>query len=124
MYYSDYCETGVKCILWHGNLKCVNKKKKNAMIHDKENTTRMAARWFTKVLRATDLQWLQDTSFNVIDHELCSAFVERWHKETLNFHLPFRETTMTLDDVSCLLHLPTEGMILVRDGLVPKTEVC
>jgi len=55
MYYFDYCENGVKFLLWGGNLKCVNNGKKIVVIHDKENTTRMAARWFTDALRATDL---------------------------------------------------------------------
>jgi len=30
----------------------------------------------------------------------------------LSFHLPFGEMTMTLDDVSCLLNLPIDGMLL------------
>jgi len=33
------------------------------------------------------------------------AFVERWHVETNSFHLPIEEMTITLDDVSSLLHL-------------------
>jgi len=48
----------------------------------------------------------------MIDHDLICAFVERWHEETSSFHLPFGEMTVTLDDVSCLLHLPIEGMLL------------
>jgi len=34
------------------------------------------------------------------------AFMERWHKETNSFHLLVREVTITLDDVTLLLHLP------------------
>ena len=45
----------------------------------------------------------------VLDRGLVSAFVERWHKETNSFHLPVGEMTITLDDVSCLLHLPITG---------------
>ena len=37
------------------------------------------------------------------------AFVERWHPETNSFHLPLGELTITLDDVSNLLHLPIIG---------------
>jgi len=48
----------------------------------------------------------------MIDHGLICAFVERWHEETSSFHLRFGEMTVTLDDVSCLLHLPIEGMLL------------
>ncbi|XP_068492245.1 protein MAIN-LIKE 2-like [Phaseolus vulgaris] len=40
---------------------------------------------------------------------LISAFVERWHAETNSFHLPIGEMTITLDDVSSLLHLPILG---------------
>ena len=43
------------------------------------------------------------------DPELISAFVERWHSETSTFHLPVGELTITLDDVSSLLHLPISG---------------
>ncbi|KAL5128740.1 hypothetical protein HKD37_14G040928 [Glycine soja] len=38
-----------------------------------------------------------------------SAFVEHWHNETSSFHLPIREVTITLDDVTSLLHLPIVG---------------
>jgi hypothetical protein len=53
----------------------------------------------------------------VINHGLCSAFAERWHEETSNFHLPFREMTVTLDDVSCLLHLLIDGMLLSHKSM-------
>ena len=39
------------------------------------------------------------------DQGLISTFVERWHKETSNFHLLVGEVTITLDDVTSLLHL-------------------
>ncbi|MCH98345.1 serine/threonine-protein phosphatase 7 long form-like protein, partial [Trifolium medium] len=48
-------------------------------------------------------------SFKIIDSSLVSAFAERWHQETNTFHLPIGEMTITLDDVSCLLHLPISG---------------
>jgi len=53
------------------NLKYVNNGKKIDTIHDKQNKTIMTARWWHEGLRATDLQWLQDTSYNQIDHVLC-----------------------------------------------------
>ncbi|KAL5179150.1 Protein MAIN-LIKE 1 [Glycine soja] len=43
------------------------------------------------------------------DRGLLSAFVERWHRETFSFHLLVGELTITLDDVSFLLHLPVIG---------------
>jgi len=43
------------------------------------------------------------------DPGLISAFVERWLSDTSTFHLPVGELTITLDDVSSLLHLPISG---------------
>nr|XP_004513058.2 protein MAIN-LIKE 1-like [Cicer arietinum] len=43
------------------------------------------------------------------DAGLISAFVERWHRETSSFHLPFGEMTITLDDVATLLHISPHG---------------
>ena len=42
---------------------------------------------------------------------------ERWHEETSSFCLPFGEMTVTLDDVSCLLHLPIDGMLLSHETI-------
>jgi len=92
-------------VQWQTNVKCVNNGKNITAIHDNQNKAIMNARWWRDGLRATGLQWLQDTSYNHIDHGLCSAFVYRWHEDTSSFHLPFGEMTVTLDDVSCLLHL-------------------
>ncbi|RYQ84061.1 hypothetical protein Ahy_B10g102945 [Arachis hypogaea] len=40
---------------------------------------------------------------------LVSAFVERWHPKTHTFHMPFRECTITLQDVAYQLGLPVDG---------------
>ena len=40
---------------------------------------------------------------------LISAFVKRWHKKTSSFHHPVGEVTITLNDVTSLLHLPIIG---------------
>ncbi|CAK8541091.1 unnamed protein product [Lathyrus sativus] len=53
---------------------------------------------------------LQRTSLTKIDTNLVSAFAERWHLETSSFHMSFSEMMITLDDVSCLLHLPIRGV--------------
>jgi len=42
-------------------------------------------------------------------------FVERWHKETNNFHLPFKEMIVTLDDI--LLHLSIVGQFCPNEAL-------
>ncbi|PNX60839.1 serine/threonine protein phosphatase 7 long form [Trifolium pratense] len=44
------------------------------------------------------------------------AFTERWHPETGTFHLPIGGMTITLDDVSCLLHIPISGNMLNHLG--------
>ncbi|KAH1192804.1 Protein MAIN-LIKE 1 [Glycine max] len=57
----------------------------------------------------TGLSPLIACSVDTGDRRLLSAFVERWHRETSSFHLPVGELTITLDDVSSLLHLPVIG---------------
>ncbi|KAJ1435737.1 Aminotransferase-like, plant mobile domain [Sesbania bispinosa] len=52
---------------------------------------------------------LIDCMHSPVDRGLLSAFAERWHRDTCSFHLPVREMTITLDDVSSLLHLPVTG---------------
>ncbi|RYR52441.1 hypothetical protein Ahy_A06g027359 [Arachis hypogaea] len=44
-----------------------------------------------------------------IDEPLLSAFVERWHPKTHTFHMPFRECTITLQDVVYQLGLAVDG---------------
>jgi hypothetical protein len=101
---------------WRGNLKCVKNEKIDA-IHDDENKRIIAARWWRDGLSVTRLTWLQDISYNHIDHDLCSAFAERWHKESSSFHLPFGEMTVKLDDVVYLMHLPIDGMLLSHKSI-------
>jgi len=74
-------------------------------------------------MQRTGLSWLQDTCCSLIYHGLICAFVERWHEETSSFHLPFREMTVTLDDVSCLLHLPIDGMLLSHETITRDDAV-
>lgn len=60
-------------------------------------------------LKGSGLSALQRTSMKMVDANLLSAFVERWHPETSSFHMPFGEMTITLYDVACLLHIPIRG---------------
>jgi hypothetical protein len=108
---------------WRGNLKCINNGKKIEAMHDKQTTPIMAARWWRDRLQRTGLGWLQDTNYSMIDHGLICAFVYRWHEETSSFHPPFGEMTVTLDDVSCLLHLPIDGMLLFHETIIPDDAV-
>ena len=61
------------------------------------------------LVAATGLSPLIGCSVVTGDPGLISAFVERWHRETSTFHLLVGELTITLDDVSSLLHLPISG---------------
>ena len=63
-------------------------------------------------LQGTCLSWLQDTSYSHIDHELICAFVERWN-----------ELILTLDDVSCLLHLIIDGLLLSHSSITRDEAV-
>ena len=57
------------------------------------------------LIAGTRLSPLIACSVDIGDRGLLSAFVERWHRETSSFHLPVGELTITLDNVSSLLHL-------------------
>ncbi|XP_028199573.1 protein MAIN-LIKE 2-like [Glycine soja] len=61
------------------------------------------------LVAGTGLSLLIACSVDTGDRGLLSAFVEQWHRETSSFHLPVGELTITLDDVSSLLHLPVIG---------------
>ncbi|XP_057719340.1 serine/threonine-protein phosphatase 7 long form homolog [Arachis stenosperma] len=41
---------------------------------------------------------------------LVNALVERWHPQTHTFHLPIGECAVTLEDVTMILGLPTDGL--------------
>ncbi|XP_050888607.1 protein MAIN-LIKE 1 [Lathyrus oleraceus] len=69
------------------------------------------------------LSSLQRTSLNKIDTNLVSAFVERWHLETSSFHMLFGEMSITLDDVSCLLHLPIRGIFWSPQDVTEEVAV-
>jgi len=102
---------------WRANLKCINNEKKIDTKHDDDTIPIMAARWWRDRLGATGLFWLKDSSYNQIDHDMLSAFVERWLEETSSFHLPFGEMTITLDDVFCLLHLHIDGVLMSHKSI-------
>ena len=75
------------------------------------------------IVSASGLGSLIGCSLDPTDKGLISAFVERWHRETSSFHLPVGEMTITLDDVSSLLHLPITGAFYTYEGIDSLTTV-
>ncbi|XP_068478444.1 protein MAIN-LIKE 1-like isoform X1 [Phaseolus vulgaris] len=69
------------------------------------------------VVELSGLGGLLHASYESLDRGLLCAFVERWHAETNSFHLPVGEMTITLDDVSNLLHLPIVGQFYTQETL-------
>ncbi|KAJ1395895.1 Aminotransferase-like, plant mobile domain [Sesbania bispinosa] len=60
---------------------------------------------------------LVEGTHSLVDMSLLFAFIERWHKDTSNFHLPVGEMTITLDDVNILLHIPVHGRFFFLPSL-------
>ncbi|XP_017423502.1 protein MAIN-LIKE 1-like [Vigna angularis] len=59
----------------------------------------------------SSLMPLTEICYDYVDKGLLLRFIERWHFETSSFHLPIGEMSVTLDDVSTLLHLPVMGQM-------------
>lgn len=94
-----------KVFFWlqdRGELKVVTHGKKLSEFAIEHDTIR-------DMVRNSGLAPLMSCSYRIADKGLLSAFAERWHSETSSFHLPVGEMTITLDDVSCLLHIPIVG---------------
>lgn len=60
-------------------------------------------------MRRSGLYPLRDLWFLQLDDSLICSFVEQWQPDTSSFDLPISEMTITLDDISVLLHLPIIG---------------
>jgi len=60
----------------------------------------------------SDLGGLIHASYENVHIGLLCAFLERWLVETNTFHLPIGEMTITLDDVSNLLHMLIVGQFI------------
>ena len=65
------------------------------------------------IVKRVGLEGLYRTPCREIDHNLITAFVERWRPETHTFHLPYGETMITLQDVEVILGIPIDGEAIV-----------
>ena len=65
------------------------------------------------IVNRVGLEGLYRTPCREIDHNLITAFVERWRPETHTFHLPHGETMITLQDVEVILGIPINGEAIV-----------
>ncbi|KAH1261304.1 Protein MAIN-LIKE 1 [Glycine max] len=77
----------------------------------------MSAIEIEDIVIATRLSPLIACFLDTSDMGLISAFVERRHKETSSFHLSIRQVTITLNDVTSLLHLPITCPFYTFDAL-------
>ena len=73
------------------------------------------------IVKRVGLEVLHRTPSREIDHNLITAFVERWWPETHTFHLPHGEIMITLQDVEVLLGIPIDGE--ARLGLL-NVRIC
>lgn len=72
---------------------------------------------FQDVLQLSRLQGLCVTSYKTVNHDMLVAFVERWNSEISFFHTLISELCITLDDVSCLIHLLIMERLLNHSGI-------
>ena len=72
---------------------------------------------------AFGLSLMCDILYEYTDLGLVLGFMERWHPETNNFHLPIGEMTITLDDVWSLLHLPITRQFWSTENLEYEDSV-
>ncbi|PNY01802.1 hypothetical protein L195_g025104 [Trifolium pratense] len=81
-------------IVWHLSLSATEMKELAKIASD--------AQWFRDRVEATRLANLAKTVYEHLDLCLISAFSERWHANTSNFHMHVWKIKVTLDDVNLL----------------------
>ncbi|KAH1203035.1 Serine/threonine-protein phosphatase 7 long form [Glycine max] len=76
------------------------------------------------LLRQSGFYWIMKMGYLKINAALISAFIERWRPETHTFHLRCGEATITLQDVSVLLGLRTDGAPLIGSTNFDWADLC
>ncbi|KAH1253721.1 Serine/threonine-protein phosphatase 7 long form [Glycine max] len=76
------------------------------------------------LLRQSGFYWIMKMGYLKINSSLITALIERWRPETHTFHLRCGEATITLQDVSVLLRLHTEGAPLIGQTNLDWAELC
>ena len=81
----------------------------------------MSDRRVLNILRLSGFYGVYNSGTLRLDHHLITALIERWRKETHTFPLVTGETTITLEDIAMMWHIPVEG-IHVTMNYVKKTK--
>ncbi|KAL5184335.1 Serine/threonine-protein phosphatase 7 long form [Glycine soja] len=76
------------------------------------------------LLRQSRFYWIMKMGYLKINAALISAFIERWRPETHTFHLRCGDATITLQDVSVLLGLRTDGAPLIGSKNLDWVDLC
>eukprot|EP00256_Glycine_max_P053537 XP_014620153.2 serine/threonine-protein phosphatase 7 long form homolog [Glycine max] len=76
------------------------------------------------LLRQCGFYWIMRMGYLKINVALISAFIERWRPETHTFHLRCGEATITLQDVSVLLGLRSDGAPLIGSTNLVWADLC
>ncbi|KAJ1441829.1 Phosphatidylinositol-specific phospholipase C, X domain, partial [Sesbania bispinosa] len=92
--------------LWNGEDRGTLK----VVSHGRKLTTPVDA-YIGGIVDNSGLVSLIDCTHSLVDRALLSAFAEKWHRDTCSFYIPVGEMTITLDDVSSLLHLQVTGRL-------------
>jgi len=103
--------------MWYdGEYKCTNAGRKLRELGKPEE----GLRWFWDPVVASCLHHLIYTGYSSVTHAMVRALCERWHTETISFHLPVGERTITLNDVYNLLHIPIQGRMVDHDEVMDR----
>ncbi|KAL5176890.1 Serine/threonine-protein phosphatase 7 long form [Glycine soja] len=76
------------------------------------------------LLRQSGFYWIMKMGYLKINSSLIIALIEIWRPETHTFHLRCEEDMITLQDVSVLLGLHTEGAPLIGQTNLDWAELC